>query len=132
MTKKRTSKQSLNEEMPVRKTTVHVQMPAQQVPTTTKAKPQRSTTHNKKLPLKKVSRTKMLEVIASTGGRFFTSTHIGKDEQPHTINGIRYKKQDNEFGYIKVYCAAVKEMRLINPQTLTDVCFGGVHYQAKK
>lgn len=127
MTKKKTSKQSLNEELPVVKT-VHVQTSAPKVV----AKPQRTTTHNKKLPVKKVTRSKMLEVIASTGGRFFTSTHTGKDNQPHTINGIRYKRQDNEFGYIKVYCAAVKEMRLINPQTLTDVSFGGVHYQAKK
>jgi hypothetical protein len=132
MTKKKTSKQSLNEEIPVSKKTVHVQMPAASTPAITKAKPQRATTHNKKLPVKKVSRTVMLDVIAKTGGRFFTSTHIGKDEQPHTINGIRYKKQDNAFGYIEVYCSSAKEMRLINPQTLTDVSFGGIHYKAKK
>jgi hypothetical protein len=83
-------------------------------------------------PVKRVSRTTMLKVIADTKGRFFTSTHIGKDGQPHIINGIRYKIQDNEFGYIKVYSSAAKEMRLVNPQTLTDVVFNGTHYKAKK
>lgn len=125
MTKK-TSKQSLNEERPIEKIAI-----IGNVVPTTKAKPQPSK-HNKNFPVQKVSKTKMLEVIANTKGRFFSSTHTGKDGNPHTINGIRYKKQDNEFGYIKVYCAAVKEMRLINPQTLTDVSFGGIHYQAKK
>lgn len=92
----------------------------------------KATGHNKNFPVKKVSRTAILKMISDTKGRFFTSTHIGKDGQPHTINGIRYKKQDNEFGYIKVYSTQSKEMRLINPQTLTNFSFGGIHYVAKK
>ena len=90
-----------------------------------------SRNHNKKFPVKRVAKTTMLKIIAETGGRFMTTTHIGKDNKPHTTNGIRYKTQDNPMGYIKVYSNVTKEMRLVNPQTLTDLSFGGVHYVAK-
>jgi hypothetical protein len=87
---------------------------------------------NPKFPVKRVSRTTMLRTIADTKGKIFTSVHIGKDGQPHLINGIRYKKQDHDMGYIQVYSTKAREMRLINPQTLTDLTFKGVHYKARK
>lgn len=88
--------------------------------------------HNKKFPVVKTTRTKMLSIIADTGGRFMTTTHIGKDGKPHTINGIRYKKQDHPMGYIKVYSTVAREVRLVNPQELTELSFQGTHYIAKK
>lgn len=95
-------------------------------------KKQSTTRHNKRFPVVKTTRTKMLKIIADTGGMFMTTTHIGKDNLPHTINGIRYKKQNHDMGYIQVYSTTAKETRLVNPQTLTDLSFKGVHYVAKK
>lgn len=86
--------------------------------------------HNKNFPILKVSRTAMVELINNTKGRFFTSTHIGKDNVPHTINGIRLN-QNSPLGYIHVYSCKNKEMRSINPQTVTDLSFCGVHYKIK-
>jgi len=90
------------------------------------------TKHNKSFPVVKTTRTKMLTTIADTKGKFMTTTHIGKDGKPHTINGIRYKVQDNKMGYIKVYSTVAKEVRFVNPQTLTELSFKGVHYIARK
>lgn len=87
--------------------------------------------HNKNFPVKKVSRTAMVELINGTKGKFFTSTHIGKDNEAHTINGIRFKEQNNTLGYIQVHSLKNKEMRLVNPQTVTDLSFCGVHYKVK-
>lgn len=87
--------------------------------------------HNKNLPIRRVSRTKMLEVLNGTKGRFFTSTHIGTDKQPHVINGIRFKEQNSPMGYILVHSCSKGECRNINPQTITDLKFGGVHYKVK-
>lgn len=87
--------------------------------------------HNKNFPVTKVSRTAMVELINGTKGKFFTSTHVGKDKAPHTINGMRFKVQDNPLGYIKVHSIKNKEIRLVNPQTVTDLSFGGVHYKVK-
>jgi hypothetical protein len=95
-------------------------------------KKQTTTKHNKSFPVVKTTRTKMLKIIADTKGKFMTTTHIGKDQKPHTINGIRYKNQDHDMGYIKVYSTTSREMRLVNPQTLTELSFQGVHYIARK
>jgi hypothetical protein len=91
-----------------------------------------NTKHNKNFPIVKTTRTKMLKTLAESGGKFVTTTHIGKDQKPHTINGIRYKKQDDPMGYVKVYSMTAREMRLVNPQTLTDLSFQGMHYVAKR
>ena len=95
-------------------------------------KKQTITKHNKSFPIVKTTRTKMLKVLAETQGKFVTTTHIGKDQMPHTINGIRYKEQNDPMGYIKMYSTTAKEIRLVNPQTLTELSFQGIHYVAKK
>ncbi len=81
---------------------------------------------------KVVSRTTIIKMLNETKGRYFGSTHIGKDNKPHTVNGNRYKNQDNPMGYIKVYSPASKEMRLVNPQTITEFRFKGETYKARK
>lgn len=89
--------------------------------------------HNKSFPVVKTSRTKMVQTLNNTKGKFFTSTHIDKEGNPRTMNAIRYKNQGNqELGYIMVYSVRDKGLRNINPQTITDLSFGGVHYVAKK
>lgn len=95
-------------------------------------KQQKLGNHNKKFPIVKSTRTQMLKIIADTAGRIMTTTHVGKDGELHTINGIRYKKQDHPMGYIKVYSMVAKEVRFVNPQTLTELSFDGMHHIAKK
>lgn len=91
----------------------------------------KAVTHNKKFPIVKASRTEMVNVINSTKGRFFTTTHIDKDGQPRTMNAIKSNKPASELGYILVWSVQDKGYRNLNPQTLTDVSFKGTHYVAK-
>jgi hypothetical protein len=88
--------------------------------------------HNKKFPVVKASRTEMVNVINSTKGRFFTTTHIDKEGQARTMNVIKSNKPASELGYILVYSLQDKGYRNLNPQTLTDVTFRGTHYTAKQ
>lgn len=94
--------------------------------------PVKAAKHNKSFPVQKVSRTKMIQIINDTRGRFFTSTHIDKENKPRTMNAIKSNKSTTELGYITVYSMSDKGLRNINPQTITDLSFGGVHYVAKK
>jgi hypothetical protein len=88
--------------------------------------------HNKKFPIEKVSRTKMVQLLNQTKGKFFTSTHIDKDGNPRTMNAVKSNKPASELGYILVYSMRDKGYRNINPQTLTDLSTGKTHYVAKK
>lgn len=107
--------------------TTTVATPASTVPVTAK-----TVNHNRKFPIVKVSRTKMVQVLNDTKGRFFTSTHIDKDGNSRTMNAIRSNRPVNELGYITVYSIVDKGWRNINPQTLTDLSFGGTHYKANR
>ena len=78
-----------------------------------------------KNPARKVSRTTMVKALKENGGKFFTSTHIGKDDKPHTMNAIMLKKQDSELGYFRVWSMTDKGYRNINPQTLTHLNIAG-------
>jgi hypothetical protein len=99
--------------------------------TTTTTTAPKAVSHNKKFPVVKASRTEMVNVINSTKGRFFTSTHIDKDGNSRTMNAIKSNKPATELGYITVWSVQDKGYRNLNPQTLTDVSFGGTHYVAK-
>lgn len=96
------------------------------------AAPRKAVSHNKAFPVQKVSRTAMVNVINNTKGRFFTATHIDQDGQPRTMNAIKSKSPATALGYITVYSLQDKGYRNINPQTLTDVSFGRVHYKANR
>jgi len=90
---------------------------------------------NKMIPQLEVvrsSRTKMTQIINESHGRFFTSTHIDKDGNPRTMNGVKAKNANTELGYIRIYVPKEKGFRLINPQTLTDLMFKGKHYRAPR
>ena len=92
----------------------------------------KAVSHNRKFPVVKASRTEMVNVINSTKGRFFTTTHIDKDGQARTMNVIKSNRPATELGYILVYSLQDKGYRNLNPQTLTDVTFRGTHYTAKQ
>lgn len=92
----------------------------------------KAVTHNKKFPVVKSSRTKMVQIINGSKGRFFTATHIDKDGNARTMNAIKSNKPATELGYLNVYSLQDKGYRNINTQTLTDLSFGGIHYKAPK
>jgi hypothetical protein len=76
------------------------------------------------------TRTQLVTMINTSKGKPFKAMHIGKDGKEHTVSGIRYKNQDNPLGYIKVFSTQTKELRLINPQTVTRLRYSGVEYKA--
>ena len=79
-----------------------------------------------------ISRTKMVQLINDSKGRFFTATHIDKENNPRTMNCIKSNRQASELGYIMVYSVRDKGYRNINPQTLTDLTINGAYYKARK
>lgn len=88
--------------------------------------------HNKKFPLVKASRTEMVNLINASKGRFFTSTHIDANGNARTMNCIKSNKPASELGYIPVYSMLDMGDRQINPQTITELSFAGVHYYSGK
>jgi hypothetical protein len=112
-----------------RKTTTVMTVPTAVSTSTTTAK---IIVHNKKLPVQKISRTKMVQMLNDSKGRFFTSTHIDKDNNPRTMNCIKRNTPPTDLGYITVYSMVDKGLRNINPQTITNLSINGTHYVAKK
>lgn len=100
--------------------------------TTPVVKKEKEITHNKKLPVVKVSRTKMVQLLNETKGKFFTSTHVDKDGNARTMNAVKSNKPASELGYILVYSLRDKGYRNINPQTMTDLSTKNTHFVVKK
>lgn len=88
--------------------------------------------HNRKFPLVKASRTDMVNMINASKGRFFTSTHIDANGNARTMNCIKSNKPASELGYIPVYSVLDCGDRQINPQTITELSFAGIHYYSGK
>jgi hypothetical protein len=87
--------------------------------------------HNKKFPVVRTSRTKMVQLINNSKGRFFTCSHVDKDGSLRTMNALKSNKsQQTELGYITVWSVRDKGYRNVNPQTLTDLSIGGLHHKA--
>lgn len=79
-----------------------------------------------------VSRTEMVQIINNSKGQFFTTTHIDKEGNPRTMNCQKSKSPSTSLGYITVYSMQDKGYRNIDPRTLTDLVFCGVHYKVRK
>lgn len=82
----------------------------------------------RKTPLRKtrISKTKALEAMAASGGRFFGATFTTKDGKERTIN-CKFVTS-TPLGYIKVAEQNVEEpgrIRSINLQTLKSLRIGG-------
>lgn len=88
--------------------------------------------HNKNFPIIAKSRTEITEILKTTNGKFFTSTHLDKQGVPRTMNAIKSSKsQPTALGYLTVWSVRDKDYRTIDPRTITDLSFGGLHYQVK-
>ena len=59
--------------------------------------------HNKSFPVVKVSRTKMVEILNNTKGRFFTTTHMDSKGKLRTMNAIKANTPPTALGYLTVY-----------------------------
>jgi len=73
----------------------------------------------------------MVKMLKDNGGKFFTSTHIDKNNQPNTMNADMLKQQDSDLGYLRVWSLSDRGYRNINPQTLTHLNINGGCYKAK-
>ena len=78
-----------------------------------------------------VAKTKLLEVLKDTKGRFFAITWIKKDGTERTINGkVTKLKFQNSLGYIVVKTKD-KEYKLVDPRTLVKAIVNGINYIVK-
>lgn len=82
----------------------------------------------------KISRTKIIEMINSIRGKYFTTTHIDKENNPRTMRCIqRSGAGRTELGYISVWVPKENGIRNINPQTITHFTHpDGREFKAKK
>lgn len=125
-TAKKTSKQSLNEEI-----TTKVSVASTDKTPTRSSKPT-NCKHNKKFPLQKMSRTNMMKLILESNGRFITTTHIDAEGHLRTMNcTVKKGATLTDLGLLTVYSVRDGEHRNLNPQTLCELSTGGIHYKTK-
>lgn len=80
----------------------------------------------------KISKTKAVELIKSTKGKFFTVTFMKKDGTIRTING-NYKNTNTSdtLGYLKVYSMKDKGYRQVNTQSIKTISFMSKTYNVR-
>ena len=79
----------------------------------------------------RISRTKAVELINNSKGKFFTVTFKKKNGDLRMINGNFKKGNFTPLGYLSVYSAADKGYRQVNPKTITSLSVGGTEYKVK-
>jgi len=91
----------------------------------------------KKESLKKISKSKALELMSNNKGHFFTAIFIDKDGERRTINCQYLKDQkQSPLGYCKVrelnkLKRGEESIRQINLQTLISLSIGGQKYHVR-
>lgn len=78
-----------------------------------------------------ISKTKAVEIINSTKGKFFTVTFTTKDNRVRTINCNKKANSTTSLGYIRVYSTKDKGLRSINPHTITELKYNNTIYKVK-
>jgi len=88
---------------------------------------------------KTISRSRAVELMKTSQGRFFTVSFMKKDNTERTING-RTKVTKNSkggknpatnLGYVSVYSTKEKGYRNVNSQTITNLKINGETYKVK-
>lgn len=79
---------------------------------------------------KTISKTRAVELINTSKGKFFTVTFIKAGGTTRTINGNTKGKMTN-LGYLNVYSMKDKGYRNINPKTITALSLSGNTYNVK-
>lgn len=84
--------------------------------------------------MNRISRTKAVEMITKSKGKFFTVTFTKKkDNSTRTINGNFKISNDNpsKLGYLTIYSPKDKGYRNINSQTLKSLNINGTTYSIR-
>jgi hypothetical protein len=77
-----------------------------------------------------ITRTKAVELIENTKGRFFTVTFTKKDNTERTMNCNHKKNAITKLGYVTVKVPKLG-YRNINPQTISKLVVAGQTYNVK-
>lgn len=80
---------------------------------------------------KTISRTKAVEIINSTKGKFFTVTFMTKGNKMRTINCNKKTNSTTPLGYIQVWSTKDKGYRTVNPNTLTELKYNNIIYKVR-
>lgn len=81
--------------------------------------------------MSRVSRSKAVELIKGSKGKFFTATFTKKDGSSRTINCNYKSGSTTNMGYIRVYSMKDKGYRTINPQTLKALVINNNTYTVR-
>lgn len=78
-----------------------------------------------------ISKTKLLNIIKESKGKFFSVTWIKKDGSERTVVGkVAKEKFQNKFGYIVVKEGS-NEYKLVDPRTLKSATIDKIQYSVK-
>lgn len=80
--------------------------------------------------IKTISKTRAVELINTSKGKFFTVTFTKAGGTARTINGNTKGKMTNQ-GYLNIYSMKDKGYRNVNPRTLTALSLSGTTYKVK-
>lgn len=94
---------------------------------------------NKQTKMNTITRSKAVELIKNSQGRFFTVSFTKKDNTERTINGRTKVTKGSKggknpainLGYISVYSTKEKGYRNVNSQTITSLKINGETYRVK-
>lgn len=78
-----------------------------------------------------ISRSKAVKLIEGTKGKFFTVTFRKKNNDLRMINGNFKSGNVTPLGYLRVYSAADKGYRQVNPKTITHLSVNGTEYKVR-
>lgn len=81
---------------------------------------------------KSITRTKAVEIINGTSGKFFTVTFTTKDNRVRSINCNKKTNSTTPLGYIRVYSTKDKGYRTINPKTISQLKYNNTTYNVVK
>lgn len=81
--------------------------------------------------MNRVSRSRAVDMIKGSKGRFFTATFKKRDGSSRTMN-CNYKTGSvTNMGGIRVYSMQDKGYRTINPQTLSELVINNTTYRVR-
>ncbi len=79
----------------------------------------------------KISRTKAVEIINSTNGKFFTVAFVKKDGTTRIMNCNKKKNSKSALGYIVVNDISSGKTKNVDPRTILGLSFNKQVYKIK-
>lgn len=79
--------------------------------------------------MKKISKTKAVQLIEENKGKFFTVTFTKKDNTLRTINCVRKTGATTKLGHLNVYSIQDKEYRNIDTRTISELKLDNQQYK---